>query len=159
MLLAQANQVAASYSLKNLQLEYETIANDQLASEITNMYSLGVSIPFEDVTMFQKVSWGKNSLVQNLNVNVPRKSMKAVVLLFKDDSADSESYVYPNLKAVEISIEGKPNQVNSRDLITSRLYEEAHTLFSTKNKYDQNLSIFDFYKDSFACVTDLRSKI
>ena len=83
--------------------------------------------------------------------------MKGIVLLFKDDSTDSESFGCPNLKSVKINIEGKPNQVYSRNLTTKRLYEEAHRVFSTKMKYDQNLSVFDFYKDSFACVIDLRT--
>ena len=63
---------------------------------------------------------GKKTLVQNLNVNVLRKNMKVIVLLFRDDSIDSESFVYPNLKTVKISIKGKPNQIYSRDLTTKR---------------------------------------
>ena len=83
--------------------------------------------------------------------------MKAIALLFRDDSTDPESFSYVNLKNIKISIQGKPNQIYSRDLTSNRFYEEAHCLFSTKMKYDQNLSVFDFYKDSFACVVDLRS--
>lgn len=122
------------------------------------MFSQGVSIPYEHITMFQKLSWGKTSTVQNRNVSVPRKSMKTIVLLFRDDSTEEE-FVYPNLKTVnvKISIGGKPNKVYSRDLTRSRLYEEAHRLFSTKMKYDQNISVLDFYDDSFACVIDLRT--
>ena len=106
--------------------------------------------------MFEKLTWPKATTVQNINVNVPRKSMKAIVLLFKDDSSDSESFVFPSLKTVKISIEGKPNQVYPSDLTANRLYEEAHCLFSNKIKYDDNLSVFDFFKDGFS-VIDLRS--
>ena len=47
--------------------------------------------------------------------------MKAFVLLFKNDTTDNEDFAYPNLKSVKISIEGKPNQVYSRDLSRKRL--------------------------------------
>lgn len=101
--------------------------------------------------MFEKLTWPKATTVQNINVNVPRKSMKAIVLLFKDDNSDSES-----LKTIKISTESKPNQVYPRELTANRLYEEAHRLFSNKIKYDENLSVFDFFKDGFS-VIDLRS--
>lgn len=96
--------------------------------------------------MFQKILCAKAD-----TVNIPRKSIKGIVLLFKDDTNDPESFSY-----VKISIEGKLNQIYSHDLTTNILYEEAYHLFSTKMKYDQNVLVFDFYKDSFACIIDLR---
>ena len=158
VLIAQANQAAAEYSLENLQLEYETIMNKDVSYEITTNFSIGKSIPYEHVTMFHKLSWAKASTLLNINVNVPRKCMKAIVLLFKDDSTDSEDFAYPNLKTVKISIEGKPNQVYPRDLTRNRFYEEASRLFSNKMmKYDKNLTVFDFCQDGFSLVIDLRS--
>lgn len=62
-LLAQTNQASASYSLENLELEYETISNNQLVEEISSMFSLGRSISYEPVTMFQKISWPKASTI------------------------------------------------------------------------------------------------
>ena len=74
--------------------------------------------------------------------------MKVIVLLFKDVSTDSEYFAYPNLKTVKISIEGKPNQVYSRDLIRNRLYKEASRLFSNKIiECDKNLRVFVFCSD------------
>lgn len=83
--------------------------------------------------------------------------MKAVVLLFKDNSTDSESFVYPNLKKVKISIEGKPNQVYARDLTMNVLHKEVHGVFSSKIKYDQNLSEFYLFNNSFSVIIDLHS--
>lgn len=78
--------------------------------------------------------------------------MKAIVLLFKDDSAENENFPYPNLKTMKISIEGKPNQVYSRELTNNRLYEEAHRLFSNKMKFDQNITVHDFVRTISVCV-------
>ena len=82
--------------------------------------------------------------------------MKAIVLLFKDDSSDNENFAYQNFKTVKISIEGKPNQVYSRDVTKNCLYVEAHRLFSNKMKFDQNITVHDFFKDSFCVTIDLR---
>ena len=90
MLSTQANHAAANYSLENLELEYETITNPELARDITNMFSSSVSIPLEHVTMFRKISWAKANTVQKITVNIPHKSMKGIVLLFKDDSTANE---------------------------------------------------------------------
>ena len=67
------------------------------------------------MSMFQKISWPKASTIQNINVNVPRKSMKAIIPLFKDKNSDNEFFPYPNLKTI-------PNKVYSRDL-TKRLID------------------------------------
>ena len=65
VVLTQANQTATNYKLENLQLEYEATTNDQLAEEISSMFSLGRSIPYEYVTMFQKTSWEKDSCTKS----------------------------------------------------------------------------------------------
>lgn len=130
VLVKQSGQAQAEYSLENLELEYETITDDELASEITSMFSSGKSLVFEHVTMFKKMAWPKADTVQNINVNMPRKSMREIVLLFKDDNAEDEVFPYPKISQIKISMERKPNQVNSRDLKQSRLYEEAFRYFS-----------------------------
>ena len=95
-------------------------------------------------------------MVQNINVNVTRKSTKAVILLFKNDSSDNEFFPYPNPKSIKISID-VPIKVYSRDLTKNRLYYEAHRLFSNKMKFDQNIKVDDFFKDSFCVTVDLQS--
>ena len=76
VLVKQTGEGAINYSLKNLELEYETIINDVLASQITSMFSTGKSLIYEHVIMFKQISWPKAAdTVQYINVTVPRKSM------------------------------------------------------------------------------------
>ena len=58
---------------------------------------------------------------------------------------------------MKISIEGKPNQVYSRDVTKNRLYEDAHCLFSNMMKFDENITVHDFFKDSFFVMIDVWS--
>ena len=45
-------------------------------------------------------------------------------------------------------MEGKPNEVYSRDSTRDRFYEEASQLLSNKTMtYDKNVTVFDFYSD------------
>ena len=61
--------------------------------------------------------WGKDETLINENINLPRLSMKAIVLLFtKKGRTDSEEFIYPNITDVKVTIEGVPNMVNSQGI-------------------------------------------
>ena len=158
ILVAQNGQTLGNYSLENLELEYETIENQTIADEVASMYAVGRSLSFEHVTLMKTVPWAASSTLINENINIPRKSMKAVVLLFtKTSRIDSEEFLYPNITEVKITIEGVPNQVYSQGIKKSRFYDEAMRLFGSKDEKDQFMTPQKFYKDKFALVIDLRS--
>lgn len=52
-----------------------------------------------------------------MNINLPRKSMRGIVLLFKNKTlSDGEKFVYPNVDRVKLTIEGVPNEVFSQGI-------------------------------------------
>ena len=69
--------------MENLELEYETIENQELANESTEIYEIGKSLDFDHVTLLKTTEWGKDITLVNETINLPRRSMEAVVLLFK----------------------------------------------------------------------------
>ena len=76
-------------------------------------------------------------------------------MLFKyADTVDSEEYIFPNIKKVEISIDGDPNMVYSKALKTDDLYHKARRVFHVKNS---NMTEKKFYDNKFALVIDLRN--
>jgi hypothetical protein len=161
IMTAQGGQKVEGYKLENLELEYETIENDVLASEVSSMYTTGRSLSYKHVTLMQTSNWDKDLTIVNENINIPRKSMSAIVLLFTNKvRTDSEQYLYPNLEKVRLTIEGVPNSVFSQGLPKSRFFEEAKRFFCPmceKSMADEFMSIDKFYKDGFALVIDLRS--
>ena len=161
IMTAQGGQKVEGYKLENHELEYETIENDSLASEISSMYTTGRSLSYKHVTLMRTSNWDKSLTIVNENINIPRKSMSAVVLLFTNKvRTDSEQYLYPNLEKVRLTIEGVPNSVFSQGLPKSRFFEEAKRFFCPmceKSMADEFMSIDKFYKDGFALVIDLRS--
>lgn len=158
IMVAQSGSAVAGYTLENLELEYETIESQEVTDEVSSLYTSGRSLSYEHVTLMKTVEWDKGSTLVNENINLPRKSMKAIVLLFTNKTkTDSEEFVYPNIESVKLTIEGVPNMVYSQGIPKSRLWEEAKRLFGQKLDYDQHMTVQKFYKDGFALVVDLRS--
>ena len=159
IMVAQSGESVAGYTLENLELEYETIENLDLANEILTKYSTGRSLSYNYVTLMKTVEWNKDATLHNETINIPRKSMKAVVLLFKNKTVtDSEEFVYPNITNVKISVEGVPNSIYSQGIPKSRFFEEAFRIFHCGYAdCDSVMTLEKFYKDSFALVVDLRT--
>ncbi|CAB3977056.1 Hypothetical predicted protein [Paramuricea clavata] len=161
IMTAQGGEAKGNYKLDNLELEYETIESDTLAGEVSRMYSTGRSLSYKHVTLMRTSNWDKDLTIVNENINIPRKSMSAIVLLFTNRvRTNSEEYIYPNIDKVNLTIEGVPNAVFSQGLPKSRFFEEAKRFFCPmceKSMADEFMSISKFFSDGFALVVDLRS--
>ena len=143
-----------SYSLKDVNLTYETIESHDLYSQALTEYA-DTNFPFEHITHSRLSNWRKDQTDINKVIDLPRKSMRAIVMLFKHaDTVDSEEYIFPKIKKVEISIDGNPNTVYSKGMKTNDLYREAKRVFNVK---DTDMTEERFYDNKFALVIDLRN--
>ena len=86
ILVAQSGQTLGNYSLENLELEYETIDNSSIAEDISSLFASGRSLSYVHVTLMKTVTWSPASTLINENIDIPRKSKKAIVLLFTKTS-------------------------------------------------------------------------
>ncbi|CAB4003949.1 Hypothetical predicted protein [Paramuricea clavata] len=161
IMTAQGGEAKGNYKLDNLELEYEAIENDTLASEVSKMYSTRCSLSYKHVTLMRTSNWDKDLTIVNEKINIPRKSMSAIVLLFTNRvRTDSEEYIYPNIDKVNLTIEGVPNAVFFQGLPKNRFFEEAKRFFCPmceKSMADEFMSISKFFSNGFALVIDLRS--
>ena len=154
---AQSGQKVQGYTLENMELEYETIDNSQIATDITKRYMVGRSLAFEHVTLLKSVEWDKDATVVNETINIPRLSMRGILMLFQEkDETDPEVFTNPNIISVKITIEGVPNMIYSQGLPKKRVFEEAQRLL----EYDMNdpqMKITNFYDNKYALWIDLRT--
>ena len=158
IMTAQSGEAVAGYSLENIELEYETIENHDIANRVTEGYEIGRSLSFEHVTLMKTIEWDKYSTLINETINLPRKSMKAIVLLFKSKTpSGSDEFVYPKIEGVKVTIEGVPNSIYSQEIPKSRFKEEAKRLFGRYCDPERGVSARELYKDQFACVIDIRT--
>ena len=148
---AQTGETVNGYTLENLELEYETIDNQNLAQESSGNYDLGRSLVCEHIiTHVKTLSWNKDSTVENETINFPRQSLKAVVMLFRNKTVtDSEEFVFPNIETVKVTIEGTPNQIYGQGIPKNMFYGNGveNSLITLKS----------FYKNHFALVVHLRA--
>jgi malic enzyme len=80
-------------------------------------YIVGRKLYFEHVILMKKTEWSKDSTIINETTKVPRRSMKAIVMLFTNKTkTNSEEYVYPNIEKVRVTVEGVPNAVYSQGI-------------------------------------------
>ena len=88
--LAPANQVVKGsdptklkYKLMNIQLEYEMIRSEMLAEEVESVYKFGKEFAYDDVYLDKVVPINRGTDTRiNIKVNVQKRSMKGILLLF-----------------------------------------------------------------------------
>ena len=159
IMVAQTGQKTGEYKLVNIFIEFESILNKDLADKVRSDYRSGRQLWYDHITLLKSVVWKKDSIREDISVNIPRKSMKAIVLLFtKPGSKDSEEFINPKINKVSVTIEGKPNCVYSQGLPKSEIYEEAKRFFGNNtNACVDNLDKLSFLKNKCALVVDLRT--
>ena len=149
ILKAQDGEDKGEYKLTDLHLKYEIIESEDLVREVKDQYNVGRSLGYNYTTLLKTLSWKKDSTREVIDVNIPRKSTKAIVLLFtKSDAEDSENFPFAGLTKVNVTVEGNPNDVYSEGLAKRDMYGEARRFFGSRRK---------FYMDKFACVVDFRT--
>ena len=154
ILKAQDGEDKGEYKLTDLHLEYEIIESEVLVREVKDQYNIGRSLGYNYTTLLKTLSWRKDSTREVIDVNIPSKSMKAIVLLFaKADAGDSENFPFANLTRVNVTVEGN---LYSEGLAKRDMYDEARRFFGNDLKTSY-VSRRNFYADKFACVIDFRT--
>ena len=128
IVVSSDTSTAPTYSLKNLELEYSSISSDYLAQEAASAYASGKGFYYENVLLHKTLEISKpNDSVINEHINVPRRSMTGILCLFNDaitaGTRDSEDFVNPAILSVAININGMPNKLYSKNMITTDFYD------------------------------------
>ena len=115
------------YEIKNITLEFEKVTDPELALEIRSRY-IALGIKFDRILRHRKMPVNKSDRIWNINLNVPSKSMKGILMLFKNPpvsfARDTEEFYNPKIKSVEMIIEGIPNQLYSQKMLEYNLWDE-----------------------------------
>ena len=168
-----ANDAEAGYKIDNVSLEFDTVNHPDLARQIRNQYAGRLAILYDRVLRHRIIKANKRDPLWNINLNVPARSMKGILLLFKDPAAafshDSEAFYNPKIAKVEVCIEGESNQVYIRGMRSYQQWDEARKLFAGGHKRDPttaavakdldsaDVSLGEYLTDKFALWLDLRT--
>ena len=167
----------ASYDIVNISLEYDIVTQPELAGMIANQYNGRLAILYERILRHRKISKDKSDTLWNINLNVPARSMKGILMLFEDVAAqqpfarNTEAFYNTKITKVEVTIEGIPNQLFSQEMRAYQMWDEARKLFVAspgrkrhpdvsvvaKDLALADVSLGDFLTSKFALWLDLRT--
>jgi len=147
-----------TYTLSNIQLEFESIYSPYLASEAISAYNIGKGIMYENILLHKTFTINKaTDSVINEMINVPRRSMTGLMILFQPTylagARDSEKFINPDIKSIHINIDGLPNKLYSSGMVPTDFWQSILKRFALPNNMTQK----EFYHDKFALWLDLRT--
>lgn len=166
----ESTDTAASYVIKNICLEFDMVSDVELARQIRYLTTNKMIILYDRILRHRKLAKNKSDTLWNINLNVPARSMKGILMLFEDpDRTSTESFYNRNITKVEMTIEGVPNQLYSQGMKAYQQWDEINRFFALNSKRNKetNIIIKDLYftdttlekylTDNFALWLDLRS--
>ena len=149
------------YTVTNIAIEYETINSPEIARQVDVDYKNGITFLYDYVTYFKTQKITEKTF--NINVNIPRRSMKGVLVFFEKAFAagafnsETTPFQNPGITDVQVTIEGLSNRVYAQGFKAHQQWDEACRRFMPKN-VESNMDMESFYgDDKFALWLDLRS--
>jgi len=145
-----------TYSMTNLELQYETIQSDVLAYSADRGYASGKAFLYEHVNLYKTFAFlDKTDELITQSINIPRRSLTGLLLLFVKPHGlglrDSEAFVNPNITQVGINVNGMPNKVFSQGIRAGDIYNEV------VRRFGNEVTPGDFYQKKYALWVDLRA--
>ena len=125
----KATNPDATYTISNISLEFDTVTNASLASQIRTEY-MKSSILYDRILRARIISLNNSDTSFSVDINSPSKSLKGVLLIFtKERSAtkfgrDTEEFFNPKITKVEVTVEGVPNELYAQNMEYRHQYDE-----------------------------------
>ena len=125
----------ATYTISNISLEFETVINASLASQIRTEY-MKSSILYDRILRARIIPLNKSDTSFSVDINSPSKSLKGVLLIFTQERSatkfaqDTEEFYNPKITKVEITVEGVPNELYAQNMEYRHQYDEIVKYFA-----------------------------
>ena len=159
----------ATYTVSNISLEFDTIINASLASQIRTEY-MKSSILYDRILRAHIIPLDNSNTSFSIDINSPSKSLKGTVLIFtKERSAtkfnqDTEEFLNPKITKVKVTVEGVPNELYAQNMEYRHQYDEImkHCVegrlkeagFIQKDLQLHNVNIASYYTNKYALWLD-----
>ena len=160
----------ATYTISSINLEFNTIINALLASQIRTEY-MKSSILYDRILRARIIQLDKSDTSFSVDINSPSKSLKGVLLIvMKERSAtkfthDTEEFYNPKITKVEVTVEGVPNELYAQNMEYRHQYDEivkhfAEGLLKEAGAIQKDLQLHNvnlYYTDKYALWLDFRT--
>ena len=141
-----------------------------MARQIRQQVAGKMVILYDRILRHRKITKNKSDTLWNINLNVPARSMKGILMLFEDpERISTETYYNPKITKVEMTIEGVPNQLYSQGMKAYQQWDEINKFFALNSKrnketnmiakelYFTDTTLEKYLTDNYALWLDLRS--
>ena len=162
----------ATYTISNISLEFDTIINASLASQIRAEY-MKSSILYDRILRARIIPLNKSDTSFSVDINSPSKSLKGVLLIFTQERSatkfarDTKEFYNPKITKVEVTVEGVPNELYAQNMEYRHQYDEIVKHFAEgqlkeagaiqKDLQLHNVNIASYYTDKYALWLDFRT--
>ena len=121
----------ASYTISDINLEFEVITSPKLAHQLRIKQSGKHTVLYDRVVRHSKLSYNKSDTIWNIALAPQAKSMKGILILFVDPAdGDTEKFYNPKIKNVEITLDGIPNQLFASGMKPHQQFGEIKKIFA-----------------------------
>ena len=168
----KATDPDATYTISNISLEFDTIINASLASQIRTEY-MKSSILYDRILRARIIPFNKSDTSFSIDINSPSKNLKGVLLIFTQERSatkfarDTEEFYNPKITKVEETVEGVPNELYAQNMEYRHQYDEIVKHFAEgrlkeagaiqKDLQLHNVNIASYYTDKYALWLDFRT--
>ena len=162
----------ATYTISNISLEFATIINASLASQIRTEY-VKSSILYDRILRARIIPLNKSDTSFSVDINSPSESLKGVLLIFTQERSgtkfarDTEEFYNPKITIVEVTVEGVPNELYAQNMEYRHQHDEIIKHFSEghlkgagwvqKDLQLHNTNIASYYTNKYALWLDFRA--
>ena len=170
--MIKATDSDATYTISNISLEFDTIINASLASQMRTEY-MKSSILYDRILRARIIPLNNSGTSFSVDINSPSKSLKSVLLIFmKERSAtkfnrDTEEFLNPKITKVEVTVEGVPNELYAQNMEYRDQYDEIMKHFAEgrlkevgsiqKDIQLHNVNIASYYTNKYALWLDFQT--
>ena len=168
----KATNPDATYTISNISLDFDTIINASLASQIRTEY-MKSSILYDRILRARIIPLNNSSTSFSVDINSPSKSLKGVLLIFTKERSvtnfnrDTEEFFNPKITKVEVTVEGLPNELYTQNMEYRHQYDEILKYFGEgrlieagaiqKDPQLHNVNIASYFTDKYALWLDFRT--
>ena len=162
----------ATYTISNISLEFDTVINASLASQIRTEYMKN-SILYDRILRARIIPLKKSDTSFSVDINSPSKSIKGVLLIFTQERSttkferDTEEFYNPKITKVEVTVEGVPNELYAQNMEYRHQYDEIVKHFAEgrlkeagaiqKDLQLHNVNIASYCTNKYALWLDFRT--
>ena len=127
----------ASYTISDINLEFDVVNSPELAQMIRNKYSGKSVVLYDKVFLHNMEALNKSDTIWNIYLKPQVRSMKGVLILFIDPAdggadyaRDSEKFYNPKIKTAKVGIAGSPNQLYADSMLPHNHFKEIQKYFA-----------------------------